>query len=214
MEPIRLMLVDDHAIVRQGLRMMLEAQPQIVIVGEAASANEMLEHYLTFAPDIVLLDLLMPGMDAVKAIPLLLTGLPTLRIIMLSSSVEDQRIQSALKAGAHGYILKASRPVDLLYAIEQTQRGFVVLDPALHQRLMRPLQTEDPLTTLTPREREVFDQMTLGRTNAQIALQLTISEGTVRTHVVSVLDKLALQDRAQATIYALKRGLIQLDDLA
>lgn len=213
MKPIRVMLVDDHTIVRQGLRMMLEAQPHIVIVGEVVSADEALEHYVAFAPDIVLLDLLMPGMDALKAIPLLLAGLPVIKIIVLSSSVEDQRIQQALKAGAHGYILKASRPVDLLYAIEQVQRGFTAIDPALSHRLMRPFQTDDPLALLTHREREVFDLMALGHTNGQIALKLTISEGTVRTHVVSVLDKLGLHDRSQATIYALKRGLIRLEDL-
>lgn len=213
METIRLMLVDDHAIVRQGLRMMLEAHPYMVIVAEAASADEALERCTTHIPDIVLLDLLMPGIDAVSAIPLLLRQSPALKIIVLSSSVEDQRIQQALKAGAHGYILKASRPVDLLYAIEQVQRGFTALDPALNHVLMRQLKSDDPLTLLTPREREVFDEMALGRTNAQIALQLAVSEGTIRTHVVNVLDKLELRDRSQASIYALKRGLIRLDDL-
>jgi NarL family two-component system response regulator LiaR len=213
MDKIRLMLVDDHAIVRQGLRMMLEAHPQMVIVAEAATADEALERCTTHTPDIILLDLLMPGTDAVSAIPLLLRQSPALNIIVLSSSVEDQRIQQALKAGAHGYILKASRPVDLLYAIEQVQRGFTALDPALNYVLMRQLKSEDPLALLTPREREVFDAMALGRTNAQIAFQLSVSEGTIRTHVVNVLDKLELRDRSQASIYALKRGLIQLDDL-
>jgi NarL family two-component system response regulator LiaR len=213
MDKIRLILVDDHAIVRQGLRMMLEAHPQMVIVAEAATADEALERCTTHTPDIVLLDLLMPGTDAVSAIPLLLRQSPALNIIVLSSSVEDQRIQQALKAGAHGYILKASRPVDLLYAIEQVQRGFTALDPALNYVLMRQLKSEDPLALLTPREREVFDAMALGRTNAQIAFQLSVSEGTIRTHVVNVLDKLELRDRSQASIYALKRGLIQLDDL-
>jgi DNA-binding NarL/FixJ family response regulator len=207
------MLVDDHAIVRQGLRMMLEAHPQMVIVAEAATADEALERCTTHTPDIVLLDLLMPGTDAVRAIPLLLRQSPALKIIVLSSSVEDQRIQQALKGGAHGYILKTSRPVDLLNAIEQVQPGFTALDPALSHVLMRQLKSDDPLTLLTPREREVFDEMALGKTNAQIALQLSVSEGTIRTHVVNVLDKLELRDRSQASIYALKRGLIQLDDL-
>lgn len=213
MVPIRLLLVDDHAIVRQGLHMMLEAQPQITIVGEAASADEALTQCSQHAPDLLLLDLIMPGLDVVKAIPLLRAQQTTLKIIVLSSSVEDQRIQQALNAGAHGYILKASRPADLLYAIEQVMRGFTALDPALNHHLLRQLQDDDPLTLLTPRERDVFDRMSLGLSNARIALDLSISEGTVRTHVVSVLDKLALPDRAQVTIYALKRGLIRLDDL-
>jgi two-component system, NarL family, response regulator LiaR len=213
MERVRLILVDDHAIVRQGLRMMLEAHPQVVIVAEAENADEALVQCASHMPDIVLLDLLMPGLDAIKTIPLLLQQNPILKILILSSSVEDQRIQQALKAGAHGYILKASRPVDLIYAIEQVQRGFTALDPALNHLLMRQLQTDDPLTLLTAREREVFNEMALGQTNAQIALRLGVSEGTVRTHVVNVLDKLDLRDRSQASIYALKRGLIRLDDL-
>lgn len=208
----RILLVDDHAIVRQGLRMMLEAYDRFVIVGEAGTADQALQLYQTLSIDLILLDLLMPGLNAIEAIPAFLAQ-HAQKILVLSSSVEDQLVHQALKAGAHGYVLKASRPQDLVQAIDQVMLGLHPLDPAVSHLIVQQLRQNDPLLALTQREHDVFDALARGKHNAEIAADLSISEGTVRTHIVNILDKLQLQNRAQVTIYALKRGFIQLDDL-
>ncbi len=213
MSSIRVLIVDDHAIVRQGLRLLLEAQPHLCVIGEADSSTSALQMVQQYAPDVVLMDLLMPGINGIEGIRQILAYRPQTRILVLSSSLEDHLIKQALQAGAHGYILKASRPAELLKAIDQVAQGMSALDPAAGQILVRQVQTADPLETLTARERDVFDALARGLTNPVIADHLHISEGTIRTHIASVLDKLQLRDRTQVTIYALKRGLIQLDDL-
>lgn len=210
---ITLLIVDDHAIVRQGLRLLLEAQPHLRVIGEADSSAAALQLVQQYAPDVVLMDLLMPDVNGVEGIRQILAHRPKTRILVLSSSLEDQLIKQALQAGAQGYILKASRPAELLHAIDQVAQGMSALDPAAGQVLMRQVQNTDPLAMLTAREREVFDALARGLTNPEIAESLGISEGTIRTHIASVLDKLQLRDRTQVTIYALKRGLIRLDDL-
>ncbi len=210
---ISTLIVDDHAIVRQGLRMMLEAQLHVEVVGEAPDVEAAVAMVRKLQPALVLLDLLMPGVSAVEGIQHIRRINVTTRILVLSSSTEDQLIKGALEAGAHGYILKASRPAALLDAIEKVMSGVYALDPLASEVLVRGVQQHDPITTLTSRERDVFDLMALGRSNPQIAHALVVSEGTVRTHIANLLDKLQLRDRTQVTIYALKRGLIRVEDL-
>lgn len=210
---IRVLIVDDHAIVRQGLRLMLDAQPHIEVIGEADSSLMAIQRVQTQNPDLVMMDLLMPGMDGIEGIRQILAIRPQTRILVLTSSLEDQLVRHALQAGAHGYILKASRPVELLRAIEQVAQGSTALDPAASQVLIQQAKAADPLDALTMRERDVFDAMARGLANPAIADHLAVSEGTVRTHIASILDKLQLRDRTQVTIYALKRGLIRLEDL-
>jgi NarL family two-component system response regulator LiaR len=194
--------------------MMLESQPQLQVVGEAPDVEVAITLVRKHTPQLILLDLLMPGLSAVEGIPQFRQISPNSRILVLSSSTEDHLIKGALEAGAHGYILKASRPAALLEAIEKVMSGVYALDPIASQMLVRGLQQNDPISTLTDRERDVFDLMALGRSNTEIAQVLVVSEGTVRTHIANLLDKLQLRDRTQVMIYALKRGLIHVDDLS
>jgi two-component system, NarL family, response regulator LiaR len=210
---IRVLIVDDHAIVRQGLRLLLASQPDIEVAGEAADGPTAIMMARQLVPDVVLVDLLMPDMDGIETMRHICELKLDAKMLALTSSLEDQMIKQALQAGAQGYVLKASRISDLVQAIRQVARGLKTLDPAATQVLMQQVQSLDPLETLTTREREVFDTLARGLTSAQIAERLSIGEATARTHIASVLEKLALRDRAQAIIYALKRGLIHLDDL-
>jgi DNA-binding NarL/FixJ family response regulator len=206
-------IVDDHAIVRQGLRLLLASQPTLEVVGEAKDAETALALVQQLQPQLVLFDLIMPGIGGIEGIRRIISlGLGT-RILVLTSSIEDHLVKAALTAGAHGYILKASRPPELLAAIERVMDGETALDPAAGQSLVRSSARRDPLDELTEREREVFDAMARGLTNTEIAARFVVSEGTVRTHVANVLNKLDLRDRAQVTVYALKRGLVRLDEL-
>lgn len=207
------LIVDDHAIVRQGLRLLLAAQPTLEVVGEAKDAETALTLVQQLQPQLVLFDLIMPGIGGIEGIRRIIAlGLST-RILVLTSSIEDHLVKAALAAGAHGYILKASRPAELLAAIERVMDGETALDSAAGQVLVRSAARRDPLDELTEREREVFDAMARGLTNTEIAERFVVSEGTVRTHVANVLNKLDLRDRAQVTVYALKRGLVRLDEL-
>lgn len=210
---IRILIVDDHAIVRQGLRMLLDAKAHIEIVGEAADGESAVQMAETLRPDVILIDLLMPGVSGVEAIERIRTsGLKT-GILALTSSLEEQLVKRALQAGAQGYILKASRAADLIQAIEDIAQGKSSLDPAAAQVLMKQVTQPDPVAELTGRERDVFDALARGKTNTEIAASLDITEATVRTHIASILDKLELRDRMQVMIYALKRGLVHIDDL-
>jgi DNA-binding NarL/FixJ family response regulator len=207
------LVVDDHAIVRQGLRLLLAAQPTLDVVGEAKDAETALTLVQQLQPQLVLFDLIMPGIGGIEGIRRIISlGLGT-RILVLTSSIEEHLVKAALTAGAHGYILKASRPGELLAAIERVMDGETALDSAAGQVLVRSAALRDPLSELTEREREVFDAMARGLTNTEIAQRFVVSEGTVRTHVANVLNKLELRDRAQVTVYALKRGLVRLDEL-
>lgn len=211
---IKVLIVDDHAVVRQGLRMLLDSpQPEIDVIGEAADGPMAVQLARQLRPDVILLDLLMPGMNGVETIHRLREAEIESRILVLSSSLEDQLIKQALQAGAQGYVLKASRAADLVTAIERVASGQTALDPAAAQVLMNHVRVSDPLETLTPREREVFDLIARSQTNAEVAQTLNISEATVRTHLMNIFDKLALRDRTQVMIYALKRGLIRIEDL-
>lgn len=211
---IRILIVDDHAVVRQGLRQVLDIQPEVEVIGEASDGEMGVQMARIHEPDVVLMDLIMPGsIDGVAAIAQINDlNLPT-RVIALTSSLEDQLVTRALQAGAQGYLLKSSRVRDVVEAIQRVAEGQTALDPAAAQVLMQQTRLHDPLNSLTDREREVFDAMAQGSSNPEIASALGISEVTVRTHIASLLDKLSLRDRTQVVIYALKRGLIHVDDL-
>lgn len=210
---IRVLIVDDHAVVRQGLSILLETKPEIQVVGEAADGESAVLQASRLTPDVILLDLIMPGMDGIVTLRKLRQAGVTARVLVLTSSVEDQLIKQALQEGADGYLLKASRMADVLGAVERVAAGQSVLDPVVAQKVMSQMRAGDPVDTLTAREREVFERMARGYNYEEIAAQLSVSEATIRTHGANVLDKLALRDRAQAMAYALKRGLVRPDDL-
>lgn len=211
---VRVLIVDDHAIVRQGLRLLLEAQPGLEVVGEAADGQAALDMARALTPDVMLLDLIMPGLSGLDVLRQLHAAQPDVKVLVLTSSLDEQFVRQVLASGAHGYLLKTSRAADMLQAIERVASGLTVLDPAAAPLVMQQLRGGDPLQTLTAREREVFDGLARGHNSSEMAEQMTVSEATIRTHIASVLDKLALRDRTQVMVYALKRGLVRPDDLA
>lgn len=213
MNTIRVLIVDDHTVVRQGLRLLLEAQVGISVVGDAADGAEALRLMAHLAPDVVLLDLIMPEMSGLDVLRQMRAAQLRCPVLVLTSALDDHMVMQALQAGAQGYVLKTSRATEMLAAIRQVAGGGSAFDPAVTHVLHQRLSQADPLDGLTPREREVFELLARGMNNAQIAAQLVVGEATVRTHVTSVLDKLHLRDRTQVMVFALKRGLIRPQDL-
>lgn len=206
--PIRLMVVDDHAIVREGLRTLLSEEPDIVVVGEAASGQEAMGLALRLQPDVVLMDLVMPHMDGVEATQRLRELIPSIRIVVLTSFGEDQRVRKAIQAGAIGYLLKDVLKDGLLQAIHAAVRGRPTLHPEAQAVLMRQNQEEsDPIKQLTPRELDVLRLIAQGMSNREIASALQLTEGTVKGYVSTVLAKLQVTDRTQAALYAVRRGV-------
>ena len=210
---IGVLIVDDHAVVRQGLQALLASRPEVRVLGEAADGPQALQLAHLTQPDVILLDLLMPEMDGVAVLQQMRQAGLRSKILILSSSLDDERVLAAVRAGADGYVLKASRVGELVQAIVRVAQGQRVLDPAVTQILVDHLHDGDPLASLSVREREVFAELARGRSNGEIAATLHIGEATVRTHVASVLDKLSLRDRTQIIIYALKHGLIRIEHL-
>jgi NarL family two-component system response regulator LiaR len=212
------LLVDDHAVVRQGLRMFIEMQSDLEVVGEGANGLEAVELAARLKPDVILLDLLMPQMDGVEATRRILEHDPQARVLILTSFGEDDKVFPAIRAGAQGYLLKDIQPRDLLQAIRETFQGKAQLHPDIARRLMAAVAGEAPaspasapalpkeLQGLTEREREVLELIARGLTNREIAEKMVISEKTVKTHVSNLLDKLGLEDRTRAAIWALKHG--------
>lgn len=211
---IRILIADDHAIVREGLRALIETEPGMELVGEAADGAEAVDLYQALEPDVMLLDLVMPregGLDALSRIRKLD---PKARILVLSSFAEDEQVFPAIMAGALGYLLKDTSPQDLLKAIRDVAHGEVTLHPAIARRVIRELHkpaeagpAEEPLTE---REVQVLSLVAKGLSNQDIAQRLVISERTVRTHVSNILGKLHLSNRTQAARYALREGLATL----
>jgi NarL family two-component system response regulator LiaR len=214
-ENIRILIVDDHSIVREGQRALIETEPGLELVGEAADGFEAVQMARSLQPDVIMIDLIMPRMGGIEAIEEIKAENPEVNILVLTSFAEDEKVYSAIKAGALGYRLKDASPHELLTAIREIHRGEPSMDPSIAHKLMRELQrssdlppTEEPLTE---REVEVLKLVAQGQPNQEIAETLVISERTVRTHVSNILNKLHLANRTQAALYALREGLADLE---
>lgn len=212
---IRVLIVDDHAIVREGQRALIDTEPGMEVVGEAKDGFEAVELAHSLQPDVILIDLFMPRKDGIEAIEEIKANNSEARILVLTSFAEDEKVYSAIKAGAMGYLLKDSSPEEILTGIRQVHQGEMSMHPSIANKLMSELQrssnlpqTEDPLTE---REIEVLKLVAQGLPNKEIAEKLVISERTVRTHVTNILGKLHLANRTQAALYALREGLADLD---
>lgn len=214
-ETIRLVLVDDHLVVRHGLRTYLESFPDLVVVGEASSGEEALQHIEEWLPDVVIMDLLMPGgMDGVTTIQHVRKLTPSTRIVALTSATDDGHVVAVLRAGAIGYVRKDAAPDVLLEAVRSAAKGQSLLDPKIADAVLQELsRTTKSHSTLSEREQQVLQHLALGRTNKEIAEIMIVSPETIKTHVGNILTKLQLAHRSQAVIYALKQGLISLDDI-
>jgi DNA-binding NarL/FixJ family response regulator len=207
-EPIRLVIVDDHSVVREGLRAFLRLQEGIEVVGEAGDADEAVRVAAGVAPDVVLLDLVMPGGDGVAAIRRLLAVVPGARVLVLTSFADDAQIFAAMAAGASGYLLKDVDPAALADGIRDVHAGRPALHPSVAARLMRPGDSGAGHTDITSREHDVLRLVVEGLSNKQIAQRLGIGEKTVKTHVSRVLAKLGVEDRTQAAVLAIREGLV------
>lgn len=213
---ITVLLVDDHAIVRAGVRAYLNAQPDLEVVGEAASGVEALQIVAELAPDVALMDLVMPEMDGVEATWRLRRVSPRTQVVVLTSFHEDEQIFPAIKAGALSYLLKDIDPQDLAEAIRAAARGEAVLHPSVAARIVRELRDgsdrSNPYAELSGREQEVLRLVAEGLNNAEIAERLVLSEKTVKAHVSNILSKLHLADRTQAAVFAWRQGLMKRED--
>ena len=209
--PIRILIADDHDVVRQGLRMFLAEDPDLEIVGEARNGAEALDLAKSLRPDVVLMDILMPVMDGITAIGELRRALPDTEVIALTSVLEDAKVVGAVKAGAIGYLLKDTRGDELCIAIKAAAAGQVQLSPQAAARLVREVRAPESPEALTERETDVLRLLAQGKANKEIALALSIGENTVKTHVSNVLEKLGVQSRTQAALYAAQIGLVSLE---
>jgi NarL family two-component system response regulator LiaR len=212
-DTIRVLLVDDHAVVREGLRNFLALQDGLEIVGEASDGNEAIEQAQRLEPDVILMDLVMPGLDGIGAMRQLRARSPASRVIVLTSFLEDERVLPAIQAGAAGYLLKNVAPAELARAIRAAHAGEAIIDPTAAARLVQAIaddtrpRIEEP-ERLTRRERDVLELIARGQSNKRIALALGISEKTVKTHVGHLLAKLGVTDRTQAALMAVEEGLV------
>ncbi|HEX6060702.1 MAG TPA: response regulator transcription factor [Candidatus Limnocylindria bacterium] len=209
---IRVLIVDDHKLVRQGLRFLLAQERDFEIVGECADGQAAIDAATRLAPDVVLLDLLMPDLDGVSALPRILAARPSARVVVLTSDQDDERIIAAIRAGAISYLLKTAGVEEVVGAVRAAAAGESRLAPSVAARLMNEVRRDrEPADPLSGRERQVLVLIARGRANKEIGLELGITEETVKTHVASVLAKLHLADRRQAAIYALQHRLVPLD---
>ncbi|MBX3002207.1 MAG: response regulator transcription factor [Caldilineaceae bacterium] len=211
-EPIRILIVDDHDIVRLGLSALIATEPTMLLAGEAEDGMEAVLKARALRPDVILMDLAMPRKDGIEAIHEIKNDHPDARILVITSFAEDEKVFPAIKAGAQGYLLKDSSPQELLQAIYDVHNGESSLDPAIARKLLRelnrPVAPAISEEALTEREIEVIKLLAQGLANGEIARQLVITERTVRSHVGSILSKLHLANRTQAALYALRQGLI------
>ena len=215
---IRLLITDDHKVVRQGLRMVLELDPDLEVVGEASNGEEALRMARRLEPDVVLMDLLMPVMSGIEATGEIRRELPEVEVVALTSVLEDASVAGAIRAGAIGYLLKNTEADELRQAIRAAAAGQVHLAPEAAARLMREVRDPESLEALTGRETEVLKLLALkllarGKADKQIASELFIGESTVKSHVHSILAKLNVKSRTQAALYAVRVGLVPADEL-
>ncbi|HMO94943.1 MAG TPA: response regulator transcription factor [Tepidiformaceae bacterium] len=208
---IRIVIADDHAVVRQGLKMFLMDDPEFEVIGEAQNGAEALKLAHELKPDVILMDLLMPVMDGITAIGQVRRECPDTEVIALTSVLEDASVVGAVKAGAIGYLLKDTQSDELLRAIKAAANGQVQLSPQAAARLVREVRAPESPETLTERETDVLRLLAQGKANKEIALALFIGENTVKTHVSSILLKLGVQSRTQAALYARQIGLGPVD---
>ncbi len=212
-KPIRILIADDHTLVRAGLRALLDSEPGMEVVGEAADGIDAVERAGALTPDVILLDLVMPRKDGIEAITEICQADPNARILVLTSYTDDDKVFPAIKAGALGYLLKDSEPHELLQAIRSVYAGEPSLAPTIARKLMRELQQPPNLPPaeqpLSEREVQVLRLVAQGLSNKEIADRLVVSERTVRAHVSNILNKLHLANRTQAALYAIREGLSQ-----
>ena len=217
-EPIRVLVVDDHAVVREGLRTFLQLQDGIEVVGEAADGEQAVARATELEPDVILMDLVMPQLDGIGAMRELRRRSSASRVIVLTSFLDDERLMPALEAGAAGYLLKDVEPAELARAVRSACADEALIDPTVASRLLHTLSgdrggarnarsTNDSIENLTRRERDVLELIALGHSNKRIALELGVAEKTVKTHVGHMLAKLGVADRTQAALLAVQNGL-------
>lgn len=211
MNVITIAIVDDHRVVARSLKAYLETFPDLRVVGMAASGEELLEQLASWCPHVVIQDLLMPGgLDGIETTRRVLAREPEVRVVALTASFDEARMMGALRAGASGYVRKDADPEILPAAIRAVVAGRTFIDPAIGRQLTRTPEADE----LTPRENDVLRHLAAGASNRTIAAALNVSEETVKTHVANVLAKLQVENRAQAAVQALKRGLVSTDDLS
>jgi two-component system, NarL family, response regulator LiaR len=206
--PIRILIADDHSVVRQGLRMFLQLDPELDVVGEASDGHQALNLVRDLQPDVVLMDLLMPVMDGLEATAAIRREAPDTEVIALTSVLEDSSVVGAIRAGAIGYLLKDTEADELIRAIKAAAAGQVQLSPKAAARLLHEVRTPESPESLTERETEVLRLVAQGASNKEIAHSLHIGEKTVKTHVSSILGKLNVSSRTQAALYAVRVGLV------
>ncbi len=217
-DKICVVIIDDHDMVRRGIKSYLEAQKDLIVAGEAGNGGEALILIEDAVPDVVLMDLVMPGMDGIEAIRKCKAKSPRTQVIVLTSYHEDEHIFPALKAGAISYLLKDVKAAELADAIRRAARGEAILHPRVAERVIREFRGKEPggynlFVDLSERELEVLTLIARGRSNMNIADELCISVGTVKGHVSNILGKLQLADRTQAAVYAWEQGLVGRDKI-
>ena len=210
MADIRVLIVDDHTVVRDGLQALISAEPGMQVIGSAADGLEAVRMARELEPDVILLDLVMPRMDGVQTTLEIRSENPDARILVLTSFAENHQVFSAIKAGAMGYLMKDTSSEELIQAIRDTYHYRPAMQPKIARKLMQDIQSQDKEDTdysLTEREIEILQLVALGKTNQEIADDLVLSERTVRTHITNILAKLGLSNRTQAALYALREGI-------
>jgi len=210
---IRLLVVDDHTVVRKGIIAMLDTEPDLSVIGECSNGKEAVEAFAQYKPDVVLMDLVMPVMDGVEAIRAIKQASPKARILVLTSFTSDERVFAAIEAGATGYLLKDSDPEDLVKSIHQVYQGESSLHPMIARKLLNELtqqsaKKKNSEEELTEREIEVLKYIAKGLSNQEIADQMVVSKPTIHTHVSNILSKLQLSNRTQAALFAIREGYI------